>query len=318
MNAPLISVVIATRGRAPELERCLLALSAQTVASADFEVVVCDDGSDEPIAGALAPVLAEVRGKVGVRLMRQDHSGPAVARNRGAAVAAGRWLAFTDDDCSPAPDWLERLLARFAASPDALIGGGLCTPSDAAPCDRATQQIMDFVYHEQERRGGMRLFSTSNLAISADAFHRLGGFSPAFGGPGGEDYDLCARWQARGGAVVNAPEARVVHEHGLTLVSYCRQHFGYGRGLVRMRSRLRQQGVDVKEARRQSRPLNAVYYLRLVAAPWRARGVRGTSSVVLIALAQAATALGGLREAVRRVRGPASRRAPDAQADSNV
>jgi glycosyltransferase involved in cell wall biosynthesis len=313
MRAPDIAVIIPTYGRANTLAGCLRALAAQTLVRDRFEVVVCDDGSHDPVSSSLATLIEDLRCRLHLRVLRQERAGPAAARNRGAAMARARWLAFTDDDCRPAPDWLERLLARFATAPDTLIGGGLEAPPAADARARATQVIMDFVYAEQERRGGMRLFSTSNLALPAAGFHRLGGFSSAFARAGGEDYDLCARWYALAGPTTYAPEARITHEHSLTLARYLRQHFEYGRGLLRMRRRLHARGIDLNRERRLQRAVWR-FYLRLIAAPVRQRGARGTGCALLVALAQMATAAGGLREALRFTRAQArgaTSRAPD-------
>lgn len=48
--------------------------------------------------------------------LSQSPKGPAAARNHGARVARAPILAFTDDDCIPAPDWLRAVVDGFAAS----------------------------------------------------------------------------------------------------------------------------------------------------------------------------------------------------------
>jgi GT2 family glycosyltransferase len=233
-----VSVIIPGFGRAGALADCLRALAAQTLSRARFEVIICDDGSEVPLANALQNTLGTL-GDLRVSVVRQPNSGPAAARNRAADAAQGRYLAFTDDDCRPAADWLEKLLQHFAANPNALIGGGMCTTATSDAYARATQAIMSFVYADQLRLGGMLLFSTSNLALSAHTFRDMGGFSLHFSRAAGEDYDLCARWYQQGGGMTYLPDALVVHDHALTFGGYLRQHFRYGRGLFAMRKRLR-------------------------------------------------------------------------------
>ena len=237
MTSPEVSVIIPGYGRAAALADCLRALAAQTLPPERFEVIVCDDGSDVELATALQPILGTLGG-LRVSFVRQDNSGPAAARNRAADAARGKYLGFTDDDCRPAGDWLERLVQTFAANPNVLIGGGMCAASNADRYARATQAIMRFVYADQMQQGGMLLFSTSNLALPARAFREMGGFSSRFPHAAGEDYDLCARWHDQGGAMLYLPEALVVHDHALTLGGYLRQHYQYGRGLFIMRRRL--------------------------------------------------------------------------------
>ncbi len=240
--------------------------------------------------------LRELDGQLDLHIIRQHNAGPASARNRAAAAARGRFIAFTDDDCRPTPEWLERLLDRFGAQPDVLLGGGLRTSRRSDPYALATQAIMDFVYVEQDRRDGMRLFSTSNLALPTDGFARLGGFSTVFPRAAGEDYDLCARWQHQGNAAEYVADAVVVHDHALTLPTYWRQHFNYGRGLLRMRQRMADRGLTITRTD-HGRP--ASFYLKLVASPVRTHGLGGLPRALLVGLAQIATSVGVVSELFR-------------------
>jgi GT2 family glycosyltransferase len=298
-DAPIIAVVVPTYDRPHALEACLRALAAQTLARDQFEVIVADDGSTAPVAAIPAGVPGDASRTLQLRVVRQENVGPAAARNLGAASARARYLAFTDDDCEPAPDWLERLLARLEAGPDILVGGGMRNGRPTNACAAATQAIMDFVYGEHWRRSGTRLFSTSNLSLSAAGFRKIGGFSPQFPDAAGEDYDLCWRWQESGGRAEYAPEAVIVHCHALTFRAYLRQHFRYGRGLLRVRRR------RAARNRKYTGP-GAYFYVRLVLHPVRRwRDVAAWRCALLIAASQMATAVGAAVELVRP-----SRRAP--------
>ena len=291
MAPPEISVVIPAFERVAALADCVQALASQTLPASQFEVIVCDDGSRVPVRDSLAPTLRALGDRLQVRVIRQDNDGPATARNRGAAAARGRYLAFTDDDCRPEPEWLERLLRHFATQPEVLVGGGLRTTAGSDRYARATQAIMDFAYAEQERRGRMRLFGTGNLAVSAAAFHRLGGFSSAFKRAAGEDYDLCARWYKNGGKVSYLPDAIVTHGHALTFRAYWLQHFSYGRGLLHVRRRLRRRGLTLRAG-----AVPGGFHLRLIASPVTTAGPRAIGCAFLVGLAQAATAAGVVAE----------------------
>lgn len=294
MTSPEVSVIIPGFGRAAALANCLRALAAQTLPRARFEVIVCDDGSAVPLATALEHTLATI-GDLRVTFVRQSNSGPAAARNRAADAARGRYLAFTDDDCRPAADWLEKLVQHFAANPRVLIGGGISAASTCDAYARATQAIMSFVYADQFKRGGMLLFSTSNLAMPARAFRDMSGFSSSFRRAGGEDYDLCARWYNQGGEMAYLPDALVVHDHALTFGSFLRQHYQYGRGLFIMRRRLKQRGGAIRPGR-----IPGSFHLRLIASPIRAGRPSGFGCAVLIALSQLATGAGVLAQLLSR------------------
>src|SRR5262245_245410 len=139
---PRISIVVPTCNRPNELKRCLTALAAQDLPPADFEVLVVDDGSRE----SAEVVTAQVRSCTTVRLLRQENAGPAIARNLGAQHARGEFLAFTDDDCEPAPNWLRALLERLRANPRALVGGRTINALVTNKYSATSQLLIDFLY----------------------------------------------------------------------------------------------------------------------------------------------------------------------------
>src|SRR5438094_856591 len=109
------SVVIPTHNRLPLLLRVLDGLGRQAEAP-EFEVIVVDDGSTDGTAAALGA-------RRGIVFERQTNSGPGAARNRGVAMARGRFVVFIGDDTIPE----ERFLAEHArvhaqAADDPLAG----------------------------------------------------------------------------------------------------------------------------------------------------------------------------------------------------
>ncbi len=97
-----MSVIIPAYNEAKCITACLETLRSQTLGPSNYEIIVVDDGSSDA-----TPLIAA---KYGVTLLRQDHRGPAIARNYGARVAAGSILAFLDADMTFAPDFLEKLI----------------------------------------------------------------------------------------------------------------------------------------------------------------------------------------------------------------
>jgi GT2 family glycosyltransferase len=283
MDQPLFTVVVPTRDRPHQLAGCLAALDALDYAG-DYEIVVVDDGSREPVR-----LPREGR----ARAVRLAGRGPAAARNAGAAEARGRWLAFLDDDCRPRPDWLAALHARLEAEPTALVGGRTVNALVDNPWSAASQLLVDWLYAWYGARGGpRRFFTTSNLAVSAAGFRRLDGFDESFPTPGGEDRDLCERWAAHGLPLVHAPDAVVDHAHPLGPRSFWRQHAGYGRGARRLHRRRTERGV-------RSRIEPPAFYLGMLRHPY-ARGVAGPLvQTVLLALAQLANVAGYLTASFR-------------------
>src|SRR5258708_3101598 len=101
-----------TRGEGRKVGAVVGAVEAQTVPGGRFELLLALDGAE--LDPAILPRVAALNGRC-VRLERRG--GPGAARNVAAAQARGDWLAFTEDDVTPAPDWLERACERIAREP---------------------------------------------------------------------------------------------------------------------------------------------------------------------------------------------------------
>ena len=226
---PRISVVIPSYARPALLRRCLAALSAQTLPREHYEVIVVDDGSPLP----LDDVAAACRGPLDLTLLRQRNAGPGAARNRGAAIARGELLAFTDDDCLPDRGWLEAMARQHAATPADLLGGRVVNHDPDNIYAEASQFILEGAYrYYAPHPGPGQFFASNNMAVPAAAFARLGGFDETFR-VASEDRDLCARWNASGRALRLVEGALVRHAPRLGLARFARQHFNYGRGAFR-------------------------------------------------------------------------------------
>ena len=225
---PVFSIIIPTRNRPKELDSCLQAITRLEYPADCFEVIVVDDGG----YGSPAAVVDRFRQRINVTLFSQAHGGPSAARNAGAKRAGGNLLAFTDDDCMPKADWLQKLAARFARTPDHLIGGRTLNRLNKNPYSTASQIIVDLVYaYYNADPSNARFLASNNVAIPAGQFHEIGGFDINF--RTSEDRELCDRWRYHDFQMTYAPEAVIYHAHALTLGSFLSQHFGYGRGAFR-------------------------------------------------------------------------------------
>ena len=107
---PTFSVVIATWQSAGTVGSAVRSALDQSEPPA--EVVVCDDGSTDDVAGALVGFGDRVR------LLTIPHSGPSIARNTAAAAVTGDFVAVLDADDTWEPRRLERLADLGAARPD--------------------------------------------------------------------------------------------------------------------------------------------------------------------------------------------------------
>ncbi len=120
------SIVIPTYNGKDRLWQCLKSILDQKYRK-KFEIIVIDDGSVDGTDAFMRTVAEEHRN---IRYYRIRHSGPGRARNRGILEARGRYIAFTDDDCSPEKDWLMKLEEAFARTGADAVGGTVLNPTD--------------------------------------------------------------------------------------------------------------------------------------------------------------------------------------------
>jgi glycosyltransferase involved in cell wall biosynthesis len=221
--APLFSVVIPTYNRLLPLCRCIEAL-AQGYPRDQFEVIVVDDGSSPPVD------LRRYAESMQIVTLRHSNRGPAPSRNAGAAQAKGRYLVFLDDDCQVASGWFTNLDQALAkTSSRNIFGGSVSNGDETNLCSEVSETFIRVIlqYH-QPRPGGLYFFRSTNLVVPREDFLRLGGFDQRF--RTAEDREFCDRWQLDSGGFTYLPEAVVRHHSSLTLKSFAKQHFAYGRG----------------------------------------------------------------------------------------
>lgn len=98
--SPLVSVVTAAFNAEQDIHRALESVAGQSCPV--LEHIVIDDGSEDDTSGMVERFGDGHR----VRLVRQTRAGAAAARNRGIALARGRYIAFLDSDDEWLPDKL--------------------------------------------------------------------------------------------------------------------------------------------------------------------------------------------------------------------
>jgi GT2 family glycosyltransferase len=289
---PFFSVIVPTYRRPEQLVACLQALAAQEYPRERFEVVVAEDGGGT----ALGDVVDGVRDRVDVTLLELRHGGPGAARNAAVERARGDVLAFTDDDCAPAPDWLRRLAAHFDADAAAIrptmVGGRTLNALPHNAYSTASQMVVDVGYaHLNADPDDAGFFQSCNMAMPASGFHEVGGFDVTL--VNSEDRELCARWRQHGHRLVYDRDVIVHHAHVLGASSFLRQHYEYGRGSFQL------QRIRTRHGWEQFRP-DPGYYRRLLAWPAsRQRSLRAVPLTALLVAAQAVNTLGFAAEWLR-------------------
>jgi len=226
-SRPYFSIVIPTYNRPERLQKCLESIAQLDYPRDRFEVVVVDDGSKTP----LQPIVDMFQSALTLNFIRQINAGPASARNTGASAAKGDYLVFTDDDCQPTKNWLLALADAVKDCPKALIGGHTINALPDNIFSSASQLLIEYLYtYYNQTRGEATFFASNNFAVPRANYQQLGGFDTSFPLAAGEDREFCDRWKYHHLPMRYAPKMEIYHAHKLSLKSFWRQHFNYGRG----------------------------------------------------------------------------------------
>jgi hypothetical protein len=235
------------------------------------------------------------------RAVRQSRSpvGPGTRPKRGGPFGERTVSRVHRRRLQPDSGWLTALEAVLSGGDRALVGGSTINGLPDLPCAVASQTLIDFLYdYHRDAKTPRRFFTSNNFAAPADTFREVGGFDETFPLAAGEDREFCERWLARGGRLVHAPEAVVMHWHRLDARRFVRQHFNYGRGA----HFLQQSRSGGAEASRSSWPRREPlsFYTRMLRYPFATQ--RWPGAVVtsgLLAVSQTAYVAGYLYQRTR-------------------
>ena len=198
---PSFSVVIAAYNAAETIAEALDSVLAQTVQAQ--EIVVCDDGSADDLAGAVAPFRDRIT------LVRQENAGEGAAKNRGASEASGDYVVFLDADDTFLPERLEALGELAATRPDLdILTTDAFLEVDGTVVRRCYQAGWTFEVRDQRGAILERNFIFGLAAVRRSRFLEHDGFDASI--RHGTDWDLWCRMLLDGSRVglVDEPLAR--------------------------------------------------------------------------------------------------------------
>ena len=213
---PFESVIVPVFADEPALRRCLRALEAQSYPAALYEVVVVDNGGN-PRIDRIARRFRRVR------LVREEAAGAYAARNRGAAVARGEVLAFTDADCIPEHGWLERAVAALEHAPRCGLVAGRIDVFARDPRRPRPSELYETAaaFRQKDYVERWRFGATANLITRRGVFESVGGFDGRLRSLG--DREWGARVFRAGYELVYADDAVVRHPARVSLPALWRR-----------------------------------------------------------------------------------------------
>jgi GT2 family glycosyltransferase len=219
---PELSVVVASHARPLRLRWLLNALEAQTVERSLWEVVVCHDSAGPETDRLLAGHPLAASGTLRFTSLPPGTAPPGANRNAALRLARANTVVFTDDDCRPPNDWLERVLNAAREHPGAVVQG----PVDGDP-DESVMRRSPFPRTQFIEDVPRPWAECCNIIYPRELIARVGGFDETV--RTGEDADLCARARAAGASFVGDPRILTFHavEEG-TLLDWVRDAGRWG------------------------------------------------------------------------------------------
>jgi glycosyltransferase involved in cell wall biosynthesis len=210
-----VSLIICTRDRARQLDACLASV-AKIRCDLPWEAVIVDNGSCDETRAVARRFFDnnDIRGLYAW----EPEPGLSRARNAGLNVSSGEIAAFTDDDCYPAPDLLDRICEIFADPRVGFIGGRILL-HDPDDYPLTVNESMETLRFSAGSIVPCAAVQGANMAFRRAALVGIGGFDPALGAGTpfpAEDWDAAARVCSDGWDGGYFPAPAVSHHHGRT------------------------------------------------------------------------------------------------------
>jgi len=201
---PDVTVVVPTRDRD---------VAALVAVLGDTRVIVVDDGSRSPVAGAA--------------VRHATPRGAAAARNAGAKLVTTPLVAFLDSDTCPRQGWLDAILPHFQDPRVALVAPRIVAAAHDGPLARYEAE------HSPLDRGPLaaRVVPKGRVPFVPGAALVMRTQHARFDETlrGGEDVDLVWRLTAQGHHVRYEPRAEVEHMHRTNPRAWLARRAYYGR-----------------------------------------------------------------------------------------
>lgn len=202
-RSPEIAVVVPSHDRPVRLRWLLNALEEQTLERSRWEVVVGHDSSEPDTLELLQTHPLALDGTLRHVTLPAGTAPPGANRNAAWRLARAPLIAFTDDDCRPPREWLERALAAASRHPGAIVQGMTVPDPDEESARHAPS------YHTQLVRPPTPWAEACNIVYPRDLLDATDGFDETQ--MTGEDTDLALRAQESGAELVGAPDVLTYH-----------------------------------------------------------------------------------------------------------
>ena len=205
------SIVICTRNRGK-----LITATIETVLAnkfSDFELLVIDQSTDQITEEAVNQFSADTR----LRYIHTDTQGTGISRYMGLVEAKGKYVLYTDDDCTVSPDWIEVITNIFENHPKTAV---IYSNVAAGEYDQQLGVIPNHIYKKDHTIDSLAKYYKgigmgAGMSVRREPILAIGGFDQKLG-PGskfrsGEDHDVAVRALLNGWHVQETTQTTVIH-----------------------------------------------------------------------------------------------------------
>lgn len=197
-----IAVVVPVWNGRAILRRCLEAIERQTLPRTAFQIIVVDNASTDGTSEV-------ARTFPGVVVLEESTPGSYAARNRALAHVEAPITVFTDADCVPDPDWLERVLEAAAANPAFGVLAGKINLFDEGEQEGIVFGDYERLFSFPQSHAPRGNCATANWASETELLRSLGGFDASL--KSGGDRQMALRIKQAGRPLVYVPAMVVRH-----------------------------------------------------------------------------------------------------------
>lgn len=203
-DTPFVSIIIPVFNDLERLSTCLSALVNQTYPQKSYEIIVVDNGSEQGIQSVILQFKQVV-------FTEEKQPGSYGARNKGISLAQGEIFAFTDSDCIPHTDWIEKGVENLLRVNNCGLLGGKVNIFFKDKENPTAVELYDSVmaFPQKNYIEGDKFAVSANLFTFRAVFEKVGLFDTEV--KSGGDYNWGRRVFAAGYQLIYAPDVCVDH-----------------------------------------------------------------------------------------------------------
>lgn len=201
---PCVSIIIPVFNDSKRLKRCLEALERQTYPKDLYEIIVVDNNSDENTKEIVDQFTQAI-------ITHESKQSSYAARNKGISLAKNEIIAFTDSDCVPASDWIEKGVFNLLKTPKCGLVAGKIQIFYQNPDQPTAVELYEKVtaFPQKKYVEELNFGATANIFTFKSVIVAVGSFDERLKSSG--DYEWGRRVFANGYDQIYAEDTIVEH-----------------------------------------------------------------------------------------------------------